>query len=262
MFTSNKYRQNVVEFRNRLDTIIAMPKKEYRIPIDTTGNKSRAVPFKSHEDQLVYYGKRRFESVARMLSIFEIIREAEKLDQQIKPVQLEATGAVWQAFRGTTESNACHTCPTHLQLNGHLPTLITKNRGLQRHIIIEFADCVLMPRTINEIDIVMDETIGKSAFLAASEVVINERGTRWQEGLDLFREEVRDFLGPARDILLDTTTHHFKANNSVDDIRIDMISAYYQGMFLTSLNTNSIDTLVTQVKSEIGSDFATNGVSP
>lgn len=253
MITSNKYRQEVAQFRNRLNKIIATTaQKDSRILIDTTGNKSRAVPFKSNEQRLTYYGTRRFESVARILSLFEIVRDSEKLHQRPKPVELETTGAVWQAFRGNSEANACHTCPSHLQLDGKIPTLITKNHGLQRHIIIEFADCVLMPRAINEIDIVMDEAVGKSAFLAACGVMLNEKGTSWQEGLSLFSEEARECLGPAKDILLDTSGRKFKSSNSMDEYRIEMVCAYYQGMFLTPLNTNAIENLASRIETEMG----------
>lgn len=255
MLHSGRYRQQVAIFRKQLDDIIASPaKKSERLVIDKAGYQSRAVPYKSLEQRMVFYGTRRFETVARVMSIFAILRDSEKLYGRKRPVQPSSTGAVWQAFTGTQTDNACHTCPTHIQLDGHLPTLQTKNVGLKRHIIIEFADCVLMPRSINEIDKVFDEGAGKVSFLDAAEVILNERGMTWNQGVEIFRDGVRDLLSPARDILFDTSGKTYVARSAVDQARIDMVSAYYQGLYLEPINATSIDTLANQVKSEMGGE--------
>ena len=263
MTRSATYRQQVEQFRAELDVLInTPPKKSGRLYIDSTGDRSRAAPSKSMEEKMLYYGSQRFESVARVLSIFEILKNTETLYDRKNSVTPTSAKAVWQAFGGTLENNACHTCPTYLQLNGHLPTMMTSNSGLQRFIIIEFADCILMPRSINEIDRVFDEIAGKSAFIDAAYVVLNERGAGWEQGIDIFREEVRDFLGPARDILFDTSRKSYVACNEADQVRINMMSAYYEGLFLHPLNSNSIKALIQQVTKEVGCEGPQDSATP
>lgn len=143
MFHS-QYRQHVNQFRAELDNIIATPKKSSRrLMIDPTGDFSRALPSKSMEQKMVAYGAQRFETVARVMSIFAILRDSEKLHEG-KKITTTPAAAVWQAFPGTKENNACHTCPTHIQLDGMLPTLKTKNVGLQTVIAYLLSNNVLI----------------------------------------------------------------------------------------------------------------------
>ncbi len=71
--------------------------------------------------------------------------------QRNPPVEVTTRGAYWQALVCTGDHNARHSCPCLLLLDGQWPTLIASNRGLQRHFFVKFADCMLMPRSINGI---------------------------------------------------------------------------------------------------------------
>jgi hypothetical protein len=249
-----QYRQQVPVFRAEIDRLLAMPEsaRSDRLVVDTMGYVSRTIATKSVEQRMSLYGYERFESVARILGLFEIMRDLEGLSARSRPIVPKPSGAVWQAFRGTRESNACHTCPTHLQLNGHLPTMQTHNMGLKRHLVIEFANCILMPRSINEIDKIFDEQAGKSAFVEAAQVLLNERGAKWQEGIILFREGVRHFLEPVHDILFAPPGRHFAAQNQEHQEMVDMLAAYYEGIFLTPLNTSSVEVMLSQAAAEVG----------
>lgn len=109
-----------------------------------------------------------------------------------------------------------------------------------------------MPRSINDIDKLFDETAGKYAFLDAASLILNERGTTWRDGVKVFRDEVRDFLEPVRDIVLDTAGTSYVAKDQEQQRRLDMVSSYYQGIYLTQLNPNSIESLVMCVEREMG----------
>lgn len=256
-------RQSVAENRQRLDDILAGrgPKKG-RTLIDTTGDRSRTVPFKSDEQRFAQYGARRIESVARVMALLQIARESEHLDRRVKTVTVSSAGAVWQAFKGTRTDNACHTCPTHLQIDGLLPTLVTRNRGLQRHIIVELADCILMPRSINEVDIVVDEAFGREAFVEAASRVLNERGMPWQQALDRFREEARELMGPIYEVLFDPRGGRFVPDDLADRRRLDAVGGYYEGIFVTRLNEGEVSRLAQQVQQEMGGGAAPARADP
>lgn len=247
------YRQEVETFRRRLDAILAGagPRKG-RIRIDTTGYRSRAVPSKTLEQALARYGARRFESVSRVLALFETARRVERLDQRGKRLRAVPSGAVWQAYAGTEDANACHTCPCHLQIDGHWPTSITTNRSLQRHLIIEFADCMLMPRAINEVDIAVDDIFGRAAFATAAQAVLNEPGTGWREATERFRDEARDLLGPMLEILFGHAGGRFRPDDADDRLRLDALGAYYEGLFLTPINERAITAFIVEVRREMG----------
>ena len=185
------------------------------------------------------------------MAVMQIARETEQLHAHPHRIGVEACGAIWQAFSGTAESNACHTCPTHLLLDGQHPTLITKNRGLRRCMIVEFADCVLMRREINEIDIVVDDLVGRSAFVDATELVLNEAGTTWHDGLELFTKHARELLAPVQEILFNPTAGRFLADERADGVRLDALSAYDEGIFLTVLNPNEIEVFAGRVRAEM-----------
>lgn len=254
MIHHQNYRQQIDIFRKELAEIIKTPyaPKDPRLIIDKKGYQSRSITSKSDEQRMTIYGYERLESVARVYGVFQFLSRLEGLPSKAKPTIPSAAGAVWQAFRGTQDSNACHTCPTHLQLNGHLPTMLTSNAGLQRYIILEFANCILMPRSINEIDKIFDDRAGKSSFEKGAKVILNEAGATWQQALQIFREGVREFLGPAHDVLFDPSRGTFCADDGKDQVKIDMFSAYYEGMYLSPLNVSSIDSMMKQVENEIG----------
>src|SRR5690606_1666267 len=163
------YRQQPGDFRKRIEQILRgrHAPGSRRVHLDTTGTRTWRVPFRTVEEHLKLYGEARHLSVARILAPFQIVRQVEGLGASTHRVRVEATGALWQAYQGTTDFNACHTCPTLVLLDGQLPSQITRNRGLQRHIVLEFSDCMLMPRAVNEVDMLVDEVVGREAFVAA-----------------------------------------------------------------------------------------------
>lgn len=256
MHRVQNYRQQVPDFIEKIDKLLAtlIQPGTGRKYLDPQGHRSRSVATESNLQRMNIYGYERYESVARVLGLFEVMRELEGFHSKVRSVIPTSSGAVWQAFKGTKDSNACHTCPTHLQLDGQLPTLKTSNIGLKRHIIIEFANCILMPRSINEIDTVFDEQAAKSSFIEAATVILNEKGASWREGTSIFREGVRDFLGPAHDLLFDPSSKAIAARSPEDQERVDMFFAYYEGIFLTPLNTASVENMLVQVKTEIGKE--------
>jgi hypothetical protein len=246
-----KYRQQVSDFRSRLDTIIAGRIADKRVFIDTTGNHSRAIPFRNHEERLVQYGESRHHSVARVFALFEMLREHEHIDRRPQPVTVSGdAGAVWQAFKGNDTDNACHTCPALLRTDGHVPTSITKNPGFQRHIIVEFANCLLLPRSINKIDIVVDEAAGRNAFAQAGSIVLNERGVDWQQGLIAFKEEMRSAFNYVPEALLDG--REFRSSDESNQAILDTLTAYYEGLYLHSVNPIEIDNFKSLVDKETG----------
>ncbi|MGH8547004.1 MAG: hypothetical protein ACRERU_00050 [Methylococcales bacterium] len=167
-------------------------------------------------------------------------------------MKAEPHGAVWQAFQGTTTHNACHTCPTHLILDGQLPTQITGNRGLQRHMIIEFADCMLMPRSINNVDSAVDDILGRKVFAGAAERVLNEPGASWRDGLRVYRETMREVLGSVAELFNQPRGSGFQAGDAEVQEQLDILSAYYEGLFLHGENKIQIANFVVQVNQEMG----------
>jgi hypothetical protein len=245
-----KYRQRVADFRVRLDEIISGQRTKRRIHIDTTGNQTQRVPSGSDEDRLTLYGQARHHSVARALGLFEIVREHEGLHRRARAVRVQNAGALWQAYQGNETHNACHTCPSLLRLNGQLPTLITRNRGLQRHIVIEFADCMLLPRSINNIDKVVDETVGRESFARAATLVLNEAGANWHDGLELFKEEMRSVFGYVAESLIGG--QQFQVADAGQQQALDAFLAYYEGLYLHSASTVQMQNFAAEVHAETG----------
>lgn len=252
MSSSIDYRQSVADFRNRLNSM-AMRGGACgdRIYVNASGSRTRRQPTRSAEERLKVYGERRYHSVARILALFEIARDTEQLR---KPVMVESSGAVWQAYKDASGgiNNACHTCPTHLQLDGKLPTLITRNRGLRRHMIVEFADCVSLPRSVNNIDSIVDDLAGRQAFVGAASLVLNKRDTRWSDGLDAFREDMRGLLGDMAETLMRPPGPAYRASSELNQERLDVLLAYYEGIFLTSTASIRMDNFIRQVRAEMG----------
>jgi hypothetical protein len=244
-----QYRQQVGGFRERLNRIVNRRSGRRRVFIDTTGNRTRTVPHASSEELLVLYGQARHHSVARILSVFEIAREVEHLDRRSRRLRAEPRGAFWQAYKGNTSHNACHTCPSLLNVDGQLPTLLTSNRGLRRHMIIEFADCMLVPRSINnDIDRIVDDQVGATAFARAAELVLNEPGADWHAGLVLFRQQMRslfDYLVDAR-----SNTLAFDSLSERNQEILDTLAAYYEGLYLHTPNDTLMQNFAATVRAE------------
>jgi hypothetical protein len=251
MPNSSDYRQSASFFRSRLNTIAARTRVgKSRIHIDSGGNHTRRQPSRSMEEKLRNYGERRYHSVARILALFEIVRKTERLSA---PVRVESKGAVWQAYvdRSGGVDNACHTCPCHLQLDGKLPTMITGNKGLRRHLVLEFADCVSLPRSVNNIDSIVDEIAGRQAFVRAASLVLNQPDTGWAEGLELFREDMRELLGDMVETITRPPGPEYRASSELNQERLDVLLAYYEGIFLTSTASIRMGHFIGQVEAEM-----------
>lgn len=252
MSSSIDYRQSAAEFRRRLDSMAMRGGTGgHRMYIDSTGSRTRRQPTRSMEEKLKAYGERRYHSVARILALFELARDTEQFR---KPVVVESSGAVWQAYKDASggASNACHACPTHLQLDGKLPTLITRNQGLRRYIIVEFADCVSLPRSVNNIDSLVDDLAGRQAFVGAASLVLNSRDSRWSDGLDAFREAMRDLLGDMAETIMRPPGPAYRASSELNQQRLDVLLAYYEGIFLTGTASIRMDNFIRQVRAEMG----------
>ncbi len=164
-------RQPVRDFHNRLTLLARTTQLEQgkRVLIDTTGHSSKVTPSKSLAHRLHLYGQRRLTTVARLLLL---IQKAAADNRSLKTSEVSATGAFWQAFRGVYDMPACHTSPCLLLFDGHLPTTPVKNLALKRHLIVNFGDCMLMPRAVNKIDSVMDDHIGRYALVDSAAMVL------------------------------------------------------------------------------------------
>ncbi|HEX6927249.1 MAG TPA: hypothetical protein VF167_17625 [Longimicrobiaceae bacterium] len=251
-----KYRQQVGDFRARIERILRTGPTSpgsRRIHIDTTGTRTRRVPFRTTEEHLALYGHARHYSVARILALLALVREVEKTHLRPHRVSVQPTGAIWQAYKGTAEYNACHTCPSFLLFDGQLPSQITTNRALQRHLVVEFSDCMLMPRSVNEVDIFLDEAAGRAGFATAAEQVLNDRSIDWQEGVEIFREEVRSVLGPIGELYHLPPGRDLQLRDPEAQQFLDALTAYFEGLFLRRVGENEMRNFIGQVLAEMGS---------
>lgn len=251
MSQSAHYRQSAAAFSSRISRILATarPAAGTRLYIDKHGTRSRTQPFRGHDEQFKNYAVRRMHSIARVLALFGVLRDNNVSGaRQRKPYRVEPAAALWQAFQGTGHTNACHTCPCLLFIDGHLPTVSTQNIRLRHALVVEFGDCVLMPRLVNEIDKYVDEGAGKDAFADAGALVLNEPAASWEEGLQFYRGRMRDLLGGGFDVLI----NHARGEalifeDQMEQTRIDAVCAYYEGLYLTRVNTREVAQLVQSV---------------
>jgi hypothetical protein len=254
MATTPELRQQVSEFRARLDAMLAQQHDigaARRFHIDTTGNRSRDAGFRSDEARLVHYAQRRYSSIARICALLAIVRDAGNLAQRVPPVEVTTRGAYWQAFVGTEDHNACHSCPCLLLLDGQWPTLITDNPGLRRHIVVEFADCMLMPRSINGIDKIVDERLGAGAFALAAAHVLHTAGAGWAQGLAVFDAAMADVYANVHDILFLPPTQK-QPRRSDEEQAIEVLCAYYEGLHASREQPNAIENFRREVLLEMG----------
>lgn len=260
------FRQNVDQYRDRLDKLARGELDHQRRPkIITTG---RSAPILHEQDtikRLAIYGRRRQNSVARVMALFAVLRDHENLAsgasgapplsngalRNRRPVEVTHTGAKWQAFGGTHTNPACHSCPALLELNSLMPTYMTDNMGLRRHIIVVFSDCMMMPDWVNDADGIIDSAAGRQAFADAAYAVINHADATWQQGLTHFTEAMRDILGGAFDVLFGAGAGHVKMENEDDAMRLEAVVAFYEGLFLTPAPENGIRNLMGQVRDEM-----------
>lgn len=244
---TSQYRQQVADFRKRLtEFAVGEVPQGRRVMIDTTGSRTRVVPGTAVE-RMSLYGRRRYISIARVMALLEILRDIEDLPARPKPVEVEATGAYWQAFQGTTQAPACHTCPALLMLDGNLPTLMTSNIGLRRHVIVVFADCMIMPALVNKVDRALDDQVGWTAFETAAAEVINGAGVPWRQGLDRYASEMRAIFGDMLTIL--NGNAHFDDSDLQE--QFEAVQAFYEGLFMTQIHPVDMANFVTRVRSEM-----------
>lgn len=245
------YRQQVADFRKRLSALADRQQaKPERVMIDTTGNRSRVVPSRTEEERFTIYGRRRYFSIARVLALMELLRDLENLPLKESSVEVKAVGAYWQAFQGTSDMPACHTCPALLLLNGQLPTLMTNNLGLRRHIVVEFADCMLMPQLVNKLDRLLDDVSGWEAFERAAFDLLNDRSRKrtWRDALTAYSEGMRQMFPEMIAIIERDVKFADPEQNRI----FDAMKAYYEGLFLTPINVPEMSNFLATVKAEIG----------
>jgi len=244
---ASEYRQQVAEFRDRLtDFAHGNVPKGKRIHINPTGSRTRFTPSRSDIERMSTYGERRYYSIARVMALFEILRNYENLAARNSPVRVKATGAYWQAYRFASDRPACHTCPALLMLDGAYPIMMTTNMGLRRHIIATFADCMVMPVSINRIDRFFDDKFGWPAFVAAASDVLND-GSSWYDGVNRYTSEMRILFGDMISIL--NGDHHF--DDAETQQRIDVTQAFYEGLFLTAMNHAEMNNFMNTVHAEM-----------
>ena len=234
---TSQYRQSIDTLRSRLTNLARETHtRGYRPIVDSTGNRTRFTPGSDAYTRLRHYGERRYLSVCRVMVLMQLLRE---LEHPASKIEVRHARAYWQSVTGTRDMNACHTCPALLTLDDELPTLFTTNLGMRRHLILAFADCMLMPRWINELDIDIDTALGRKAFAEAARRTINSATHDWQQGVTFYKETMREILGLARDL------------SSSENQHVVAVQGFYEGMFLTS-HIKEMQNYVRAVAAEIG----------
>lgn len=261
-----QYRQQADRYRDRLTKLaIGTLDHQKRPMVVTTARSKPLYPESDLQTRMTVYGRRRQSSVARVMALLSVIRDVEILPadtsqavisntnilQPATTVVVNAIGAKWQAMTGTADMPACHTCPALLELNGALPTYMTNNIGLRRQIIVTFADCMMMPKLVNDADGSVDSSAGKQAFANAGSYVINNPGVNWQQGLLHYIRSMRDILGPAADVLFMSDNRHWQADTEALQIKFEAVVAFYEGLFLTPNPANEVNNFMIQVQQEM-----------
>jgi hypothetical protein len=247
------YRQRIPELRARLNAMI-VTNATHTIPrgraqIDTTGSRSQTQGFKTQEARLMAYAERRYTSVARVCVLLALTRDTPGLS--LKDAEVGHAGAYWQAFKGNDDFNACHSCPALLTFDGQLPTVLTTNRGLQRMLVVEFADCMLMPKSINGIDKLVDEQFARNAFVAAARHILQTPGAGWEDGLGVFDAQMADVYENARQILFGAPIQR-SPRPPEQEALLDTLCAYYEGMEASRRNRQAIENFRREAMQEIG----------
>jgi hypothetical protein len=252
MANPNDYRQRVPDLRKRLDTIVRddpkRPPAKGRKHIDTTGNRSRAGAWRNDEARLMAYALRRYLSVARVCAVLQLVRDAP--GRMLPNPTVDSSGAWWQAFGGNDHDNACHTCPCLLTFDGLLPTQLTTNPGLRRHLVNEFADCMLMPKSINAMDKLVDERLGADAFVAAADRVLNRAKATWEDGLDTFDGQMADIYENARQVLFTRHDPHALPRPPEQEAALETLCTYYEGMAAGRANRKPVQNFLREVRLE------------
>jgi hypothetical protein len=247
--SGTEYRQQVAHFRKRLSDFAQgkLPAGD-RPKIDPSGRTTIDVSSSGDSERFAIYGRRRAVSIARVMALFEILRDRENLAARANPVEVKAQGAVWQAFQGTVDAPACHTCPALLLLDGQYPTLATSNIGLRRHLILLFADCMTMPVLVNKVDRLLDDQAGWGAFEEAGAEVLNRARVSWEKGAEIYREGMRSLFPQMLEIIGSERT--FKDPEL--GRQFQACEAFYEGLFLTALNRAEMGSYIAEVRAEMG----------
>lgn len=243
-----------VEKLNRMGKI-KKPGSGRRI-IDGNRDHTSLVITASDLQRLELYAERRYTSVARIMLLLSLLREHE-WERLSRPVTVEPRGAYWQGFQGTRQENACHTCPSLLLLNGQIPTLATTNMGLRRHLIVEFSDCMMMPRRINNLDKIVDDRIGRHAFTRAAAQVLNNRNMDWLAGTEAFTDEMGQVFSAITPEKMNTLIK-YRADDDTALSKLDVAMAYYQSLYYTHPSRLKMETFRAQVEAEMGLNQKTN----
>ncbi|MFK7997101.1 MAG: hypothetical protein AB8B87_23405 [Granulosicoccus sp.] len=230
---TSKYRQNIDDFQRRLNQLsqeatrrtytdrTTGAQRNVRVMIDTTGNRTRRLPGGDDYKRIVWYGQRRYLSACRIFALMDRLKTLENLAPGIT---VSHTDAYWQSVSGTHDTHACHTCPALLMVNGQLPTLMSSNTGWRHHVINTFADCMLMPKIINDIDGIIDSLEGRSAFRDTVKSLLDTPDKHWSDAARDYRELMREYFAPLSEL------------KHTDDHRIEVLQGFYEGLFLTSAN--------------------------
>jgi hypothetical protein len=162
-----------------------VPDKRARIPIcGQLGVGSIPRLADDLASRLQTYSQRRLKTVARALTVLQHARE---LEPRLSSREVSCSGAAWQMFGGTREWPACHTAPGLLRIDNHPLQVVAGSLAVKRYATVVFADCMLMPRVVNDVDSRTDALFTIPAFVEAAQRVVSE-------GV-VAEEATRGFLG-------------------------------------------------------------------
>jgi hypothetical protein len=186
--------------------IVHKPAGGERYFLNSTGSEFRNMISSGLNDRLQKYARARQLTIAKIMMLGEKLRDAGGLHHNggSLPRQIAATGAFWQTHKGTEQSPACHTSPALLLFDGHLPIIVPQWAGLPQHaavaqqIILTFADCVLMPLFVNQIDQAIDESVGGAALVESMQMV--QEGASARDATYSYQERMLELYRPLLEI--------------------------------------------------------------
>lgn len=172
--------------------------------LNKSGSHTPNMTSNGQKDRIQKYAARRQLAVAKIMTIGELMREEGAFESRNGggPVRLSTEGAFWQTVAGTELFPACHTAPALLLFDGHLPTIlpewaeVTNQQAIAQHIVLTFAECVLMPQFVNRIDQALDENHGGKALVNAMQLVVDG-----EDALDAAIEYQREMVSVYQDLL-------------------------------------------------------------
>ena len=81
--------------------------------------------------------------------------------------------------------------------------------------------------------------------------MLNNQGTTCYQGLEFFKNQMRDLLGNSANIIMQARKNYFCASTPEQQEYIDTLGAYYEGLFLQNENNVQINNFISQVHSEM-----------